>query len=268
MGAAPGTRGAEFGAYRYVRELGPHAVGERWLAFDPRSGTSCTVYRLVSFRGRMGGRRALRAIARISAARHAHLLPMLQVGVDGMQTPCVVTDYTGHHDGLVTLSQLVEAKGGRLPVPEAARAVGQLTEACAAAHASGLVHGRFGADDVLVDRFGQLWIELYGLTHLLRRAEGVSDAEAIADEARSVVDLGRALFLGESSGYSRRVAVRAGVPSLWSSWLSRGTGSVPPFVSVEQAHAALPNGEAPAVCRDCPATWRDWARRLARAIEG
>lgn len=263
----PPTRGGEFGAYRFVSELGAHPLGERWLALDPRRGASCTVYRLTAFRGRMAGRRALEAIGRISAVRHAHLLPMLQVGIDPTHTPCVVTDYTGHHDGLVTLSHLVAAKGGRLPVPEAARAVGQLTEACAAAHGAGLVHGRFGADDVLVDRFGQLWIELYGLAHLLRQTEGESDGSAVCAEARAVVELGRSLFLGQAR-FARREAARSGVPRLWSSWLSRGCGAVPAFVTVEQAQAALPNGQAPAVCRDCPGTWRDWVRKLSRAIEG
>jgi hypothetical protein len=224
------------------------------------------VYRLTAYRGRLAGRLVLDAIARITTVRHGHLLPVHQIGIDALHTPCVVTDYTGHHDGLVTLNQLLQAKGGRLPVPEAARAVGQITEACAAAHGAGLIHGAFGAEDILVDRFGQLWVELYGLSHLLRRNEGESDARAIADEARSLVELGRMLFLGRSSGFDLRDARRACVPRRWASWLSRGTGGVPAFVSVEQAAAALPTLPPPVLCCDRPCTWRDWVRRMRTAL--
>jgi serine/threonine protein kinase len=258
--------GGGFGAYRFVRELGPHAAGERWLALDPRTGSSCTVYRLTAFRGRLAGRRALEAIAKMTSVRHAHLLPVHQVGIDALHTPCVVTDYTGHHDGLVTLAQLLQAKGGRLPIPEAARAVGQITEACAAAHDAGLVHGPFTADDVLVDRFGQLWVELYGLMHLLRGPEGQNGTSAETEEARSLVALGRLLFLGRSDEFNRVEASRLGVPRRWASWLSRGTGCIPAFISVDQALAALPTRPPPVLCPDRCCTWRDWVRRIGQAL--
>jgi serine/threonine protein kinase len=257
-----------FGSFVLTGRLPHHPLGERWLALDTRDGSSHTVYRLTPFQGRTRGRRAMSAVGLVARVRHPHLLPIDQFGLDRGGIPCLVTAYTGSHDGLVTLASLLVSRGGRLPAPEAGRAVTQLAQAGATARAAGLLHGALQLDDILIDRRGQLFIELYGLDQAIH---GPGDQESVrrleADEVDSLGRIGRTLFTGRSRPIEPHRARRLDIPPRWVAWLNRGVAGNPPLVSIDQAHAALPSSCGPPVCCDRrTATVKGWLEGLRRVL--
>lgn len=267
-GAAPQTTTEPFGSYAPTARLPHHPLGERWLALDTRDGSSHTIYRLTPFQGRTRGRRAMSAVGLAARVRHPHLLPIHHFGLDRAGVPCLVTAYTGSHDGLVNLATLLPSRGGRLPAPEAGRAVTQLVQACATARAAGLAHGRLSLEDILIDRRGQLFIELYGLDQAMHGSDDPADARRLeTQEIESLGNIARTIFTGRSRPIEPRRARRLEIPPRWTAWLARGTAGNPPFVTIDQARAALPSNDGPPVCCDRRGvTLRGWFEQFRRAL--
>jgi serine/threonine protein kinase len=234
-----------FGPYRIVRALAHGATSERWVGVDARDGANCTLYRLAPCHDAVDRRRVLGAIARAASVRAAHTLEVREFAFDAAGFPWVVTPYTGNHEGLVTLGSLVRTRGG-LSVTEVFRAVGQVLETCAAAHAAGVVHGPMAPDDVLVDRHGSVRVELYGLARLLHGVERSTEL-LVADEVRSVVGLAYTLLTGLSPEEPRVRASRLvpRVPRALDEWIQTGLDPFRSFASPSAALAAMRGGFVP-----------------------
>src|SRR5690606_25611627 len=156
-------------------------------------------HRLTSRWPRSERRRAVLALQRTTAVAHLHILPIQSytlVEHAGEGEIWIVTPYTGSQSGLLTLEHLPSPTGGRLSPPATVRGIRHLLEACAAAHAAGVVHGPMSPDEVLVDRHGSLLIEFYGLRRAMQARSAAPDPELIRDEVRSVAAMAYRLLTG------------------------------------------------------------------------
>ena len=231
-----------FGPYRLVRPLHPSPIAERWLALHERDQTSHVVHDLCDHHDKCAQRRFLSAIENLSELKHPHLLPIerFSLGVGGHAY--AVTPYTGNPDGLVTLQTLLEDKDGQMHPAEVDQALTQILEACQYAHERGHVHGPLAMDQILVDRKGSIWLEMYSLGRCLQGL-APGNAELIRDEVRSIAEIGYLLMTGLSADEPRISAERL-VKKLdrrWDEWLDEGLEPSGGFATAAQALNELPS---------------------------
>lgn len=230
-----------FGPYRVVRDLGVSRAGPRWVAINERTGENRAVYRVGSSRDHVERRRLLAALERAGRLSHPHLLTVEKFSLDGSGNLWAVAAYRGNQDGLVTINELVEAKGGRLSPIESERALEQMLEAIAFAHEQGLHHGPVELDEILIDRHGSVWIEMYALPRLLEGLEA-SNEFLVRDEVRSIVAIGYKLLTGLDAEDPRVPASRMfkKLDRAWDRWFDRGLDPSGGFDSASEALRALP----------------------------
>ncbi len=185
---------AFFGPYRVIRALAPSSLAHRWLALHVRRQTSHVVHRFGVCGDRVERRRFTTAFEQLATVDHPHLLRVEHFSFGSKGRPLVVTPYTGSHDGLLTLRQLLDQKRGRLSEFEAERLIEHLLDASGYGLEHGLSHGAMQADDILIDRSGCLFVEHYGLRRALA---GDTPATTVdADEIDSIVRLGYECLTG------------------------------------------------------------------------
>lgn len=235
------TQRPKLGPYILMRPLAKLALAARWLAFHEVNQTSHVIYRFPVCHDNSEKRRFLSAVQAASKLVHSHVLKIEQFAFDASGGAWVVTPYIGDVEGIMSLERLLRAKGGSMVPSEAGRAIEQLLDACAAAHAAKLHHGPIRLDDVLVDRHGSLAIELYGMSRLLR-GFSVGNEELVRDEIRSVAEI----------GYQLITALRAEEPMIpagrlvkkldprWDDWFAFALDPTGGFATAEEAIAMLP----------------------------
>jgi hypothetical protein len=228
-----------FGQYRLVRPQSAVHGLERWVVLDEQSNSNHMLYRFAPIHDTTA-RRLFGAVHSLTAVNHAHLLKMESVSFDELGRLCVITPYTGNQDGLVTLSELMAQRDGKLEPVEGIRCLTHLLEASQAGADRGITHGLISADEILVDRFGSVQIELYGLDTVLNHLE--SSTSRVTDEVRSIVKIAYKMLVGLESGPADRLAPSRMVrklDKLWDKWFSIGLDPVDGFVSAA-AIAKLP----------------------------
>ena len=231
-----------FGPYRLVRRLADSHMAERWLALHERNLSSHVVHRFQPCPDKASQRRVIGAIERGLALSGPHLLPIELFSLSISQRPCAVTPYTGNHEGLLTLADLLQAKGGQMPAPEAERAMLHLLEASRFAQGVGAVHGEVAWTDVMVDRHGSCAIEFYGLARRLNGGGG-GVTEARHDEVRSIIEMGYRLVTGLDPAASQIAASRLvkRLDRAWDEFFELGLDAAGGFASAEEAMEALPS---------------------------
>lgn len=218
-------RSGDFGAFRPVRKLTPGPLGERVLAVHVRDHSSHVIHRSLHKLERAAQRRFSAAVLPAASLRHAHLLAVQSMAFTPQGYAWIATPFTGNQDGLLTLSDHIRLKGGRLPAFEVQRAMAQLLDAVAYAHERGVVNGPISATQILVDRHGSLSIELYAIATLLHAR---IDDESASSEVRSIFALGYRMLTGCRPRWTRSGFVLPAtslVPRLdrsWDQWLARG----------------------------------------------
>ncbi|MGP1273574.1 MAG: hypothetical protein ACTS22_09595 [Phycisphaerales bacterium] len=239
-GAADGA--LSFGPYELVRQLRAGRTAERYLALHPDRLTHHVAYRFGLGSDRSDRRRFLETIERVAAVNSSHTLPVEQFSLASPTEAWVISPFTGDHDGLLLLSDLLADKGGMLEVGEATRAMRQLLAASDAGAAVGLVHGPVSMTEVLVDRRGSLQVELFGVSASL---EGIrSEEELRREEVRSILALGYELFTGVSPDSVDLDASRLapGVSEELDAFFATGLDPVDGFATAEEAIEALRAG--------------------------
>lgn len=233
------------GPFRLVRPLGVCGLGERWVALHERARSNHALYRLPRCRDNAERRRVIQAIEHVASVSHPHLLGVEQFSFGDDGRPWVVTPYVGTQDGLITLKDLIKAKGGRMIPAEAERTCEQLLSAIGASHHAGRHHGQLSTTDVLVDRRGSLAIELYGLQRELDGFER-GNAELIRDEVRAIVELGYSLVTGLSAEDPRIRASRLvkKLDKAWDAWFDAGLDPLEGFATASEAIEAMPTVQA------------------------
>jgi serine/threonine protein kinase len=230
------------GPYRLVRRLESGSLAERWLAFNEQDQTSHVGHR-IRLAAASEARRFVAALESLSPLTHPHLLPIEQFSLGAGNTGWIVTPFTGSHDGLVTLPGLLRAKGGRMSPVEVERALTQIFDALDYAHSVGHLHGAIAPAEILVDRRGSLSVELYGLR---RRLIGPGDRppmDVVADEVRSLIEIGYLLLTGLPAEDPRIEASRL-LPKLdrrWDEFFADGLDPLSGFPTASDALASLPS---------------------------
>ncbi|GAB3656117.1 hypothetical protein GCM10027596_09940 [Nocardioides korecus] len=152
------------GRYSLEREVGRGGTGAVWLARDEVLGRSVALKRIGLLPGvdQTDLARAERE-ARLSARlNHPHVVSVFDVVTDReTDTRWLVMEYV---DG-VTLAQMVRERGHLSP-DEAAPLLQQVSDALAAAHASGIVHRDVKPSNVLVDRVGRAKLTDFGIARI------------------------------------------------------------------------------------------------------
>jgi hypothetical protein len=124
---------------------------------------------------------------------------------------------------------------------EAGRALTQLLQALQHAHGEGVYNGPIGIDQILVDRHGCVFIEMYGVQRML---EGLrrGNAELAADEVRSIVEIGYRLITGQTAEEPRIEASRLvrKLDKRWDEWLEAGLDPLGGYRSAEEALREFP----------------------------
>ncbi len=189
---------AFFGPYRLIREIAPSSMAQRWLALHVRRQTSHVVHRFGVCGDRVERRRFTTAFEQLASVNHPHLLRVEHFSFGSKGRPLVVTPYTGSHDGLLTLRQLLDQKRGRLSEFEGERLIEHLLDASAAGFDRGMSHGVIRTDDILIDRSGCVLVEHYGLRRALAGEPRVTAIDA--DEIESIVRLGYECLTGVCPG--------------------------------------------------------------------
>jgi hypothetical protein len=219
-------------------------LGERWIALDEHAHLNHTVYR-IELRSEHAQRRAVAHLGGFAKAQPPHTLSVDQYALDDARGLWIATPYTGSHDGLLTLDQLIRMKGGRLGVTESLRALGHLLAASSAARRNGLLHGALGGHEVLVDRHGSLLIELYGLNAAVRGL-GESNDDAARDEVLSIAGLAYQALTGldASVSFIEPSRVCRKLERGWDEWFARAMDPTAGFDTSAEAIDALPDGAA------------------------
>src|SRR5688572_15810792 len=136
-----------FGPYRLVRALEATRVGpreanpgrsphaRRWAAVHERETSGHLVYTMELAKHRLNARRFTAALERITVLNNTHLLPVETYSLDEEWGGVIVTPYLGDPGGVVTLEELLEAKGGRIDPFEVQRGVTHLLDGLGEAHA-------------------------------------------------------------------------------------------------------------------------------------
>lgn len=239
-----------FGRFRLVRPLRSAAFAERWLSLHEDAHTSHVVYRFPVLTDKLAQRRFLSSAEERSLAKGPHLLEIQHFSFDTAGRPCLVTPYLGNHDGLVTLRSLATIKGGRLSPLETERAVVHVLQGLREGHTvaegspRGGLHGALTMDDLLVDRHGRVWIELYGLRRSMR-GQTERSADLAQDEIRSVVEIAYELLTGLPAEEPRIQVGRLvkKIDPAWDAWLERGLSGFDGYQTAGDALAALPSVE-------------------------
>ncbi len=229
-----------FGPYRLVRRVSSSLLGKRWLALRESDQTSHTVYEFGCLPDRVWRRRHSRAMQMLATLQHPHVLSIETCSFEVGGEAWASAPYTGNHDCIVTLMDVVRAKGDMLPPAEAERAVQQVLEGVAFAHSVGVCNGPVSIEQLLVDRHGSLLIELYGVARALAGLEGMN-GELVRDEVRSVVEIAYRLLTGIEAEEPRipvsRLVKR--LPQGFAEWIETGLDPSAGYQTAEDAIAAL-----------------------------
>jgi len=241
-------RNEYFGPYKLIRALGNAHGATRFVVLCNHTDTNYLLYRFDKNETLKARRQLFDALIKMSTLDHPHLLKVNSVSYDDHGNLCVITPYTGNHEGLVTLDDLLDLQDGKLSAPEAIRAITYLLDAIASAHQLGIVNGPITPQDILVNRHGCLQIQFYGFATLAESkaqpttAQPAARSMKIADEIRSIVELGYTMLTGLSTRGDRIAPSRVvkKIDKNWDTWFDLGLDPIDGFESLEHAINALP----------------------------
>lgn len=225
-----------FGAYEIVRPLRACGAIERYLVSDPERLTHHVAFRL-PLPVDCDRDAFLDAVSRSSRVSCPHVLPVEQFAFAGGEAAWIISPYTGDHDGLLLLSDLLEDKGGQFEALEVRRALAQLIEGLDSIHACCGPDRGLTLASVQVDRGGKLLIELPGLRSLEERPAD----EQIRAEVRSLVSVSYELLTGVAPGEQPIVPSRLveGLDARWDRFMLDGLDPAIGYETVSDLAAAL-----------------------------
>lgn len=242
----PRTASLAFGPYELVRELRSSGDIERHLALHPELLTHHVAYRFRFGSTKAERRRFLEAVEKAAALDIPHTLRVEQFSLATPTEAWVISPYTGNHDGLMLLSDLLAVKGGQMEPLELTRVLSQLLEAVAGAHDAGVVHGPVSMDEIHVDRRGSLDIELYGVKAAI---SDQSDPDELArEEIRSIVALAYHMLTGVVADevYIEPTKLVAKLDTQWDTFFTEGLDPVGGFATAAEVLDAVPGRRTPA----------------------
>ena len=147
------------GRYLLQRQIGRGGMGAVWLAVDEVLGRDVAVKRIGYFPGgdTPGLVRAQREAKLAARLNHPHVVAVFDFVTEGHEQWLVMEHVEG-----TDLAGLVDEYGG-LPPDDAAKVLGQVAEALAAAHAAGIVHRDVKPSNILITRDGTAKLADFGI---------------------------------------------------------------------------------------------------------
>jgi serine/threonine protein kinase len=240
-------RNEYFGPYKLIRAIGAAHGADRFVVLCNKTDTNFMLYRFEQLTNAKLRRQIFDRLIHMSTLQHPHLLKINSVSYDDHGRLCVITPYTGNHDGIVTLENLLDHQEGKLGSIEALRATEHLLEACDFAHQNNLINGPIHTSDVLVDRFGCLQVQLYSYGSIQdpHQTQSFTRGSLIADEIRSVIELGYTMLTGLSSQAEliNPTRVIKKLDRNWDTWFEIGLDPIDGFESFQHALNALPTND-------------------------
>lgn len=239
------TASLAFGPYDLVRELRPAGQVERHLALHPELLTHHVAYRFRFGPTRAERRRFLEAVEQAAALNIPHTLRVEQFSLATPTEAWVISPYTGNHDGLMLLGDLLAVKGGQMEALEVSRVLSQLLEAVSEAHEAGVVHGPIQMHEIHVDRSGSLDIELYGVSQAI---SGEHDIEELKlEELRSIVALSYHLLTGVPADelHIQPTRLVAKLDTQWDAFFADGLDPAGGYETPAAVLDAVPGRSAP-----------------------
>lgn len=230
-----------FGPYELVRTLRAAKSAERHLAQHPELLTNHVAFRFRFTNPRTQRRRFLEAVEKAAALDIAHILKVEQFSFTSQQEAWVISPYTGNHDGLLLLSDLLAVKGGKMDAIEVARVLDHLLEAVGAAHNAGVVNGPVTIDEIHVDRAGSLSIELYGVSVAMQGEQDIEELRLA--EIRSIAAIAYKLLTGVDATEDLLIEptrLVAKLDAAWNAFFAEALDPVGGYHSATEILAAIP----------------------------
>lgn len=162
------------GRYRIERLIGSGGMGEVWLAEDRRLGRWVAIKLLRD--GSAGDvDREIEREARLTARlQHPNIVAIYDAGHAGDRAFLVMEYVHG-----VSLRDLLDIRGGRLPEEEAVRYGRQVADALAYAHGQGIFHSDIKPENILITEDGVAKAVDFGIAQTVNRTLSTSEARSI-----------------------------------------------------------------------------------------
>jgi len=157
----------KFGRYVVQEELGRGAMGVVYKAQDPTIGRVVAIKVLSPVAYQQGDaafrERFLREAQAAGRLTHPGIVAIFDVGEQQETgTPYIVMECVSGH----TLDRIVAANGGKLPVSETLRLIGEVAVALDYAHQQGVVHRDLKPENILITEDGHAKITDFGVARL------------------------------------------------------------------------------------------------------
>lgn len=237
-----------FGPYKLVRKLDQALGATRFIVLCSRTDTNYVLYRFAPTTNHIKRRSKFNHLLKLTTLDHSHILSLKSVTYDDHGRLCVITPYTGNHDGLVSLNDLIAQRNGEIGIIESARAIEHLLDATKYAHSKDLYHGTIDQSDILIDRYGCLQIQFYGFDRNKQNNDHspIKQAIKVADEVRSIVQVGYFMLTGINPSIDRIPPSRIikKLDKAWDAWFEMGLDPIDGFESIEHAINALPTNQS------------------------
>jgi formylglycine-generating enzyme required for sulfatase activity len=159
--AAAADLPGQIGRFQVRALLGAGAFGVVYRAFDPtlERDVALKVPQEAMLDNPRLVQRFLREAKAAARLRHPHIVPVYEVGQDGLR-PYIASAFIEGQ----TLSQAIDA--GTLDCRQAAQIVHDLAEALEHAHEEGIIHRDVKSANVMLDTRGRAYLMDFGLAHL------------------------------------------------------------------------------------------------------
>jgi serine/threonine protein kinase len=208
----PIAAGKNLGPFVIRAPLGKGAMGEVYLAFDPRLGREIAIKVLLA--GSIGNaERRVRFVQEAklaSALNHRHIITIYDIDtadVDGKLLDFVAMEYVRGK----TLDKLIGRKGLRLS--ETFRYAQQIADGLAAAHSAGIIHRDLKPANIIVNEQGEIKILDFGLAKLIEReeADAWAPTESVHLETAAGDVAGTAAYMSPEQAEAQKVDQRSDV---------------------------------------------------------
>lgn len=254
------------GPYQIIRKIGQGAMGEVFLAHDPRLHRKVAIKRLAGdgTDNADENKRSLHEARSVARLNHPNIAAVYDI-VEADGRPHIIMEYVRGQSLAVTLVR------GPLP-PQRVVAIGrQIAEGLAEAHRAGIIHRDLKPANVVIDDAGHAKILDFGIARRLpSQASLTSDDGGAAESGRESETYPRAgtpAYMAPERFRGEPASVRTDIYSLGVLLFECLTGSRPFSGPLANSREAVLHSAAPSLDTAVPQSPRELNRVVTRALE-